>query len=154
MSAEPEANQSDPITEAPEADSPNVAPSAGPVTVAPTGKRQAFRDIRRQLQDADMTNPAILKLLLDDLDRSEMECAVLEGYVDRFHHADKRAAVLEEKVRTNTAIEIFFAVGLGVGCAIIGLVPSFWDHTSKGPLALVVGFVLLVGSAIGRMVKQ
>jgi len=57
----------------------------------------------------------VQKLLLEDLERAEAECETLEGYVERYHDADKRAAVLEEKVQAVTALEIMFGVGVGLG---------------------------------------
>ena len=123
-------------------------------TVAFSGRRQAFKDIRRQLTEADLSTPGVQKMLLEDLQLAEDKCDILEGYVERFHEADKRAAVLEEKLITQNALEILFAVGLGVGCGIIGVTPLFWDATSKGPIALAIG-VLLVGGATGaRLLKR
>lgn len=130
------------------------AEPAGAATVATTGKRQAFREIRRELTDAELASPGVQKLLLDNLDRAESDCEVLQAYVERFHEADKRAAVLQEKLRTETAFEILFTVGVGIGCAIIGLAPSFWDQSAKGPIALAVGIVLVTGSAAARVYKK
>src|SRR5436189_6276378 len=86
---------------------------------AATSHRQAFRDLRRQLSDEDLKSPGVQKLLLDELERSEAQCEVLAGYVERFHAADKRAAILEERSRTSIALEVIFGVGVGVGCAIM-----------------------------------
>jgi hypothetical protein len=122
--------------------------------VATTSKRIVFKEIRRQLQETDLSSPGVQKMLLDELERAEAQCDVLEGYVDRYHQADKRAAVLEEKLRTQTALEIFFGVGLALGGAIIGLAPLFWDQTFKGPIALTIGMILVLGSAVGRIVKR
>src|SRR5579862_4205230 len=76
------------------------------LTVSTSGKRQAFRDIRRQLQETELGNPGVQKLLLDELETAESECEVLQGYVDRYHEADKKAAILEERLKTHTALEI------------------------------------------------
>ena len=152
---DPESPREESVIEAPEADAA-ARPSSNPapLTIAPTGKRQAFRDIRRQLQETELASPGVQRLLLEDLERAEGQCDILQGYVDRYHEADKRAAVLLEKVRTQTAIEIYFGVGLGVGCAIIGLAPSFWDTTSKGPITLTVGILLVIGATLGRLIKR
>jgi hypothetical protein len=152
----PQPAKQDPALDSPEADAPGpaTAPPAVPVTVAPTGKRQAFRDIRRQLQETELANPGVQRLLLEDLERAEGQCEILQGYVTRYHEADKRAAILDEKLRTQTVIEIFFGVGLGVGCMILGLVPSIWDATYKGPLFLITGIILVVGATLGRVIKR
>jgi hypothetical protein len=131
----------------------SLPPAQSDATI-PANGRQAFRDIRRQLSEQDLSSTGVQKLLLDELERAEARCEVLNGYVERFHMADKRAAILEEQNRTVVALEIIFAVGIGVGCAIIGLAPLFWADQPKGYLALAIGVVLIVGSSIARMVKR
>jgi hypothetical protein len=139
---------------------PGPIPVAGassgvpPNTVAPTGKRQAFRDIRRQIGEQDLANAGVQRMLLDELEQAESECESLRGYVDRYHDADKRAAVLEERMRTQTAIEVLFGVGVGVGGTVLGLTPVFWDKQPQGALMLVVGLILVIGSTIARVVKR
>jgi hypothetical protein len=122
--------------------------------IATTGKRQAFRDIRRELQEQELSSPGVQKLLLEELENADARCEILEAYVERFHEADKRAAVLEEKLRTQTAFDILFVVVVGLGCAIVGLTPLFWDTTSKGPITLVVGLLLVAGATGARIVKR
>jgi hypothetical protein len=128
--------------------------SATPSTVATTGKRQAFRQIRRELKEGDLASSGVQKLLLEELERADAECEILKGYIQRYHDADKRAAVLEEKLRAQTAFEILFGVGVGLGCGIVGLAPLFWDTSSKGPITLGVGILLVLGSTLGRLVKR
>ncbi|MBX3666451.1 MAG: hypothetical protein KF834_12265 [Burkholderiales bacterium] len=120
----------------------------------PTGRRQALRDLRRELTNEDLASPGVQKLLLDELGRADADCEILNGYVTRFHDADKRAAVLDEKLRTQTALEIAFGVGIGVGGAIMGLAPSFWDKQPLGYLTLTVGFLLMIGAIIARVIKR
>lgn len=127
---------------------------ASQTTVPPSGRREAFRDIRRQLSEEDLSSRGVQKLLLEELERAEAECQIAEGYIERFHEADKRAAVLEEKLRTNSAFEIMFGVGVGLGGAIIGLAPVFWNNPPQGQIALVIGLALTVGATIGRMIKR
>jgi hypothetical protein len=131
-----------------------VVATASITTVAAVGRRQSFRAIRRELQEAELTNPGVQRLILEDLETAESECEAIREYVERYHEADKRAAVLEEKLRTHAALEILFAVGLGMGFAIVGLAPYFWDGTLRGPAALLVGAVLIIGSVAARIVKR
>ena len=122
--------------------------------VPASGRRAAFRDVRRQLTDAELTNPGVLKLLLDMLEEAWSEIEVLSPYQTRFHDADKNAAILSEKVKTINASEIFFGVGFGLGGSIIGLAPYF--HSLKpeyGVITSVVGLAMMVGSTIGRIKK-
>ncbi len=131
-----------------------VIAAATITTVAAVGRRQSFRAIRRELQEAELTNAGVQRLILEDLETAESECDALREYVERYHEADKRAAVLEEKLRTHAALEILFAVSLGIGFAIVGLAPYFWDETWKGPAALAVGAMLIIGSVAARVVKR
>jgi hypothetical protein len=119
-----------------------------------TGRRQVFRDIRRQLDEVDLASKGVQKLLLNELETSEGDCETLRAYVERYHEADKRAAVFEERLKTNTGTEIMFAVGLAVGGALIGWSATLWDATSKGPVALAIGFALVAGSGIAKAVKR
>jgi len=50
-----------------------------------------------------------------------------------------------------------FGVGVGVGCAIMGLAPFFYElNKEKGreyaTITISVGFALTLGTTIGRMV--
>ena len=124
-------------------------------TAPAAGRGAALRDIRRQLTEDELASPGVQKLLLENLDRAEGKCDDLQLYVDRFHEADKRSAVLEEKLKTNTALEILFAGGLAMGSAIIGLAPIMWDATSlKGSITLIVGLMLVIVSVVARVRKQ
>jgi hypothetical protein len=120
--------------------------------VAPSGKRQAFRDIRRQLTDDDLRSLGVQKLILEELERAEAQCELLQSYVERFHDADKKVGILEVKLKTNTTIEIMFSVGIGLGGAIIGLVPFFWaPGKPHGIIALIVGIALIGGAVVARI---
>lgn len=123
-------------------------------TAPPSGRRLAFGEIKRQLSDEDLKSPGVQKLLLDDLERAEGECEFMQGYIERYHDADKRAAVLEERIRSGTAIEIMFGVGVGLGGTVMGLAPMFWSDQPKGYISLIIGSLLICGASIARMVKR
>jgi hypothetical protein len=133
---------------------PSPPPTQEGSTIAPSSKRQAFRNVGRQLTDEELTSPGVPKLILDELERTEADCEILKKYVEQYHDADKRAAILEEKLKTHNSIEIFFGVGIGIGCTIIGLAPLFWNEQPKGYIALIVGALLTVGATVGRLVKR
>jgi hypothetical protein len=126
------------------------------VAVVPSsGRRQAFKDIRRQLAEADLSSPGVQKMLLEELQLAEDKCEILEAYIERFHEADKRAAVLSEKLTAQKAFEILFDVSFGAGCAIIGLAPFFWaEKGATGPLTLAVGIILAIGATAARVIRR
>lgn len=130
------------------APTPSTPPSA-----ATTGRRLPFQDIKRQLTPEELANPGTQKLILDMLLTTEAERDDLKAYIPKYHEADKKVGVLEEKLKTSKVNEVMFAVGIGVGCAIMGLGPFFWEAKNiYGIVALAVGFLLTVGAAIGRIV--
>jgi len=120
----------------------------------PIGRRLALRGLRRELSNEDLASPGAQKLLLDALERADADCEQFEAYVERYYQAAQRAAVLEERLRTNTALEVLFASMITLGGAIMGLSPFFWDKTSRGPIALVVGAALIVCGAVARFIKR
>jgi hypothetical protein len=146
---------------------PAAAPGAGGAAQAgleaeqipmPTSGRQVFRDVRRQLTEAELATSGVQKIILDDYERAELRCADMEAYVNRYHETDKRAAVLEEKLKADRSIEVFFGVGTALGGAIVGLAPYvfdlFKDNRVPGSIALIVGAALMIGAAIGRAIKR
>lgn len=136
------------------AESAAIDKSHLPATNPLTGGRQSFRDIKRQLDESDLQSPGVQRMLLEELERAETQCAILQSYAERFHEADKRAAILTEKLKTQTAMEILFAVGIGVGCAMISYAPSLSLAGWPGRMTMIVGAILVTGAAVGRMTKQ
>jgi hypothetical protein len=114
-------------------------------TVATSGKREAFKAIARQLSQTDLSNPGVQKMLLEDLDRAEAQLEILEGFRDRFHEANTRAAVLREKLQTETALELLATSCFCLGGAAIG--------SNKGGLILVLGIGLILGAVAAKIVR-
>jgi len=52
--------------------------------------------IYKEIDDTDLKNPAIGRLLLDERDRLLSEKVLLEGYREKYYDSDKKASVLEE----------------------------------------------------------
>ena len=142
----------------PEAVGPGVGTGQPLAIQKSDSARQAFRDIRRQLSDEELTQPGVQKLILDELERSDSECEELRTYSDRFHQVDKRAAVLEEKLRADRAIEIAFGVGTALGGAILGLSPYFWELFAPdrvpGTIVLGLGLAIMAGATLARVIKR
>src|SRR5687768_1906151 len=84
-------------------------------TAPSSGRRAALRDLRRQLTDDELANPGVHKLLLDEIERADLECSELREYREKYFVSERSVAVLQEKVRAGTALEIMFGVGVGLG---------------------------------------
>ena len=119
-----------------------------------SSKRQALCELRRALSEKELSNPGVQKMLLDALERADTECENLQSYIQLYHDADKRAAILTEKLCTQTAFEIMFGVGVGLGGAIIGIAPLFWNQQPYGWITLIVGFLLVSGTTFSRISKK
>ena len=142
---EPQTEQGDTVLE----DVPNH-----PEDPVPTGRRQSFSKVRRQMTDEELSSAGLQKLLIDMLEESENECANLKNYVSSYHGADKRAAILGERLLKDNKIDIFFGVGVGLGGAILGLIPFFADDKPLyGVICGFVGLALVTGATIGRIKK-
>lgn len=124
-------------------------------SVPVSGRRAAFRDVRRQLTDDELKSSGVQKLLLDMLQEADDERETLRSYVGLFHEADKTSAVLGEHVKTQTTIEVLFGVGVGLGGAIMGLAPFLWELKSEyGVITGLVGLCLIIGATAGRVIKR
>jgi hypothetical protein len=89
-------------------ESPDVEPedSGEDITVRPHKGRRAFTNVRRELSDEELSSPAVQRMLIDDIERLEKEKFDLSEYQEKFHEADKNAAILEEKLKASVTQEI------------------------------------------------
>lgn len=134
---------------------PLAHPVAPPAVAAATGQRSAFKDLPLQLTPEELANPGTQKCILDMLLRAEDERNDLKEYVSKFYLADKKAEVLNEKLKSNKINETLFGVGVAVGGTVMGLTPFFYEKgTAYGIIALGVGVALTLGATIGRILYK
>ncbi len=118
------------------------------------GRRLAFRYVQRELLESDLSNSGVQKLLLDELKRAKSDFIHYRSYIERFHEADKRAAVLEERTRTIKAIDLYFGLGKELGCLILGLTIALWKIQPLGWLSLSIGVLLVGGAYLARIINR
>ena len=137
-------------------DQPDTEPedTGDGVPVSHSKGRRAFRNVRRELSDEELSSPAVQRMLIDDIERLEKEKYELSEYQDRYHEADKKSAILQEKVKSSVSQEIIFAVCLTVGAASLGYAPSVWSSQPTGWISIAFGVVLIVGGIASKMVKR
>ena len=76
-------------------------------------------------------------------------------YQDLYYEADKKAAVLFEKLKTNVAQDLIFDVCLTVGAALICFAPSLWvPEKPHGWISVALGVVLIIGGIASKVVKR
>jgi len=124
----------------------------GPRDSPPKGRR-SFTSVRRDLSEDELGSPAVQKLLLDELDRLEGEVVASRGIRERFHQADKRASILEEKFKTYSAHEILSNACLAAGSAMLGYAPSAWSTVAAAPIVLAAGVILIAGALWAKSEK-
>ena len=140
---------------------PSAEPTAQPQTPA-FGRRQAFDDVLRPLTTEDLASPGTQKIILYMLQQTQAENDALGGYVERFHEADKRAAVLQQQLDhervISRATDIAVTAGTTIGGAVLGVAFYFFGKTQpdnfSGAIALVLGFLLVAGALAIKAAKR
>ena len=128
---------------------------SNPITGEETPKsHRAFSRLKRELSDDELGSPGVQKLLLDYLAQAEDENATLKSFRDRFHEADKRNGVLEEKLKIDTSAEVISMASLAVGAAALGYAPSLWPTPHDGPFALTFGTVLIAAGILAKVIRR
>lgn len=140
-------------------EAPEPEPSASAKTYEPEqpkgrGRRKALSSARRELSDNELASSAVQKLLLDEIERLEEENIELCGYRNRYHEVDKKAAVLEQKIKQSMAHEIISVTCLTVGAAAIGYAPKVWSSEPTGYICLAFGILLIIGGIVSKAIKS
>jgi len=111
-----------------------------------------YSKLRRELADDDLTNPAVQKLLISEIDKLEIRVSELELVEKKFHEVDKAKAVLEEKIKTHNALEILYSFCLSIGSGLMGIA-SLFKIDQYGWIFLSGGFILIIAGLLSKYVK-
>ena len=138
-------------------DEESEEPASGglPATTTPSTKarRQSFGALRRQLSDDELAGTGVQKMLLDEIDRLESELVSASEMADRFHGADKDAAILREKFKSHTSHEIISTASLTVGSVALGIVFGIEDNATLAWIILAGGVILILAGLWAKKVK-
>ena len=131
----------------------DIAPEdPGDGTSSPIRKgRSAFKNLRRELTEDELASPAIQRMLIDEIERLEEENIDLKEAQNLYHEADKRSAVLEEKLKDRLGQEIMYGSCLAVGAAAMGYAPAIWGPGRlTGLIFIALGAILIIAVIISR----
>jgi hypothetical protein len=134
-----------------EPEEPTGAPPSD--TVKPKSGRRSFSKLPRELSEKELASPAVQKMLVDEIERLETECDELSSYRPKFHDADKRAAILEEKFKGKISIDILQTGCLTVGAAALGYAPSITTGQPSAWMIAIFGVVLVIAGLTAKAVK-
>lgn len=111
-----------------------------------------YSRLRRELSEEDLTNPAVQKLIISDIDKLESRITDLEDFQEKFHKADKDKAVLEEKMKAHNSHDILYSFCLSAGSGLLGAA-SLFKIKEEGWIFLVLGGILIIGGILSKYIK-
>src|SRR3989338_805559 len=84
-------------------------------------KSSAFSNIQKTLADGDLKNPAIAKMLLEQLDLTQKQLNQIEPYRQKYFEAERSASVYKEKFDSQKTVRNLYTLCIAAGGALLGL---------------------------------
>ena len=113
---------------------------------------KSLSKIPREISEEELATPGAQRMLLGLLDRLGSEVELLNHYRDRFHNCDKEKSVLSVRINQSSSKDIVLGAAIATGSLFVGLAPSIWASGPVGPIVVVGGAILIVGSIVARLV--
>ena len=107
-------------------------------------KRDALSAVDRMLQVSDMKVPGVQKLVLDRLDKAELQVKALEKLREDYYSTREKLVVAESTLKRLTSMEILQDGALAAGALMFGFVPSAWGNPWLTILVMVGGSILVI----------
>jgi hypothetical protein len=136
------------MAEIPEEAGKNVVETAAQSIVP----NSPYSRIRREISEEDLASPAVQRILLGEVDKLQSQVTELQEIESQFHSVDKKAAILEEKLKAVNSHEVLYSLSLTIGSIIIGLSSMIWEK-GYGWAAIAIGSILVVGGIASRVIK-
>jgi hypothetical protein len=111
-----------------------------------------YSKISREIAEADLSSPAVQRILLGEVDKLQQRVEHLEEIEAKFYRVDKERAILQEKVTSLTSHDVLYGFCLTIGSAIVGLSPLVWEH-GYGEVTIGTGLILVLGAILSRVIK-
>ena len=107
----------------------------------------ALSGLKRTLTEKELESKGVQKLILDRNDQLEKEIKECKHFKDKFHDADKRAAIAENNATKEDKFKDLFTFTMTVGGASLGAAITS-STIQQGALYGVSGFILVIGGYI------
>jgi hypothetical protein len=108
------------------------------------------------LSDKDLKSPAVLKMVIFENKKYRQELKLLKEIEKNYYKSDKELAVATEKLKKKTSLEIFSDTVYTIAGLLIAI--STLDFTKtfaiRNAFFIVIGFVLIIGTAIAKWSKK
>ena len=111
---------------------------------------RAFLRLRRELNEKELADPGVQRLILDDIERLRQEVTDLTEFREKYHAAARERAVLDEQLKQKPAVEILQDVAFGVGFFLMGLVHSAWNVRPLMYFIVAGGVILVVAAFVTK----
>jgi hypothetical protein len=109
---------------------------------------KALSRLKRELSEEELFSPGVLKMLVEDRERIVDENRDLQSFRAKFYIADKELAILKQKLKNWSSMEVLSTGCIALGAAAFVYAPEAWKNQPDGYVALAFGAVLtLVGIA-------
>ena len=92
---------------------------------------------------------------MDALFRAEEENAELRLFRDKYHQADKKNGIFEEKLKTNTAVDVISMGCMAAGGIAFGYSRGLWSaQLGTAVAATVLGTILIFIGITARAIRR
>lgn len=119
-----------------------------------TSGRKSFSKLRRELTDEELSSPAVQRMLLDEIERLDIECRSLAVFRDKFHTSDKSEGILQEKLKSKIAIEVTHVACVAVGGGALTFAPTIWSSQPSAAITAILGGVILLAGIAAKAIKS
>ncbi|MBD8900010.1 hypothetical protein [Rhodanobacter sp. DHG33] len=124
-----------------------VPDDSGAVRVeADTSAKRALSGVELRLTSEELRQPGVQKLLIDRLYGAEQEIESLKRLRSDFHSTRELLIEAQSAQKRYTSLDALQSTLLGVGCLVLGFLPTVWGRWQEFALVLVAGLGLLGAS--------
>lgn len=109
-------------------------------------------NIKRELTQEDLNNPAVQRILLSENDKLEHKAHQLDKVLNEYHVIDKECSILREKLDNYSKFDIVYSISITIGSGLMGLSSIYW--ATDGYVIFLIGLVLTLAGIAVKIFKK